>query len=264
MPSNGSFPVIRVENVSLFREKTSILQNIDWEVKKRQHWVLLGKNGSGKTMLLRTITGYQWPTTGKIFILGSQFGHVNIRELRKEIGWVSSDLQQQMQQQFSASEVVLSGYFASIGLYDKPTKTIEQKAERVMDFMECSHLAKRSFPLLSFGQQKRVLIARSLIHNPKLLILDEPCTGLDLESREHFLTFVEKIGRHKKGPTIIMVTHHIEEIVPSISHALCLKNGKVEAKGEKKKILTEEILQTLLDINLRVVKHGERFQAITE
>lgn len=254
--------MVRLSSVSLTRDGKAILRDISWEIKQGEHWALIGANGSGKTKLLKIITGYEWPTSGVVEVLGKKFGEVDLRELRKEIGWVSSDLQQRLQQNFTAEEVVLSGYFASIGLYDKSPKllrSLKEKAKSLMNFMEIAHLADRMFPLLSFGEQKRVMIARALISDPKLLILDEPATGLDLKAREEFLPFIDQLGKKKDGPTIIMTTHHIEEIMPVISHVVALKKGKVVKQGRKEEILTEENINEIFNIKLSLHHQNGRF-----
>lgn len=261
--------ITRVDNVTLRRNGKTILSNIDWNINNREHWVIFGQNGSGKTMLLKLLMGYEWPSEGTISVLGNQFGEIDLRELRKTIGFVSSALQQEMQQQISVFEVVLSGYFASIGLYEKPPVKVRKKAQELMKFLEINTLAKQLFPLLSYGEQKRVLIARSLMHDPQLLILDEPCSGLDIRSREHFLSFIERLGNKKTGPvspgasrggpTIIFVTHHIEEITPCFTHILCLKNGKVVQSGRKEDILTPKIIGKTLDMNIDIQKHDNRY-----
>lgn len=259
MSRADSGQIIQVRGVSLFREKQPILQNINWNVNKNEHWVVFGRNGSGKTMLLKVVTGYVWPTKGTVSVLGKKFGEVNLRELRTLIGWVSSDLQQLMQQQFRAEEVVLSGHFASIGLYDTPSRELRSKAKDLMDTLGISKLKSRAFPLLSFGEQKRVLIARALMHNPKLLILDEPATGLDIKAREQFLEFIENFCNKEGNPTVILVTHHLEEIIPSITHVLALKNGRIATQGEKETVLTAQTIKDVLDVEMDIEKIGNRY-----
>lgn len=251
--------VVHLQNVNFFRDKKPILRDIDWQVQKGEHWAVLGQNGSGKTTLLRIVSGYLWPSEGKVEVLSKKFGEVDLRELRREIGWVSSDLQQQMQQNFSAKDIVISGHYASIGLYEKPKTAIVEKAKQLMDFIDCKDVADRLFPLLSFGEQKRVLIARALMHDPALLILDEPCAGLDLKARESFLQFVEKLGKKPGGPTLILVTHHIEEIVQSINQVICLRDGKIFAIGKKNEIINSETMSKVLEVDLEIKKHNNRF-----
>ncbi len=215
-------------------------------------------------MLLKIVSGYQWPTRGTVEVLGKRFGEVDIRELRKSIGWVSSDLQQEMQRDFTVEEVVLSGYFATIGLYDKsPTllKSLKEKAKKLLEFMGMGGHSRQLFPTLSFGEQKRVLIARALMHDPKLLILDEPCTGLDIKAREEFLPFIEELGKKKDGPTIIFVTHHIEEIMPVFNNILALNGGKIIRQGRKEEILREDVMREVFNLPLQLFTNDGRYWA---
>lgn len=253
--------ILKLNNVWLSRSKRQILKDINWEVKKGEHWTILGANGSGKTVLLKMLSGYLWPSKGEIFVLGEKFGSVDISTLRQLIGWVSFDLQQKMKQELSAFEVVLSGYFASIGLYKKADYKIIKRVERLIKFIGLDKTKNNLFSILSYGEQKRVLIARSLISNPKLLLLDEPFIGLDLKAREIFLAFLEKLAKRNNGPTIILVTHHLEEIVPSISHILTLKKGEIKKTGKKEEILKEDLVKDILDVDLKIKKIGRRYSA---
>lgn len=250
--------VLQLNNVSLTKDKNLILKDLNWEVKKGEHWVILGSNGSGKTMMLKMLSGYLWPSRGEIFVLGKKFGEIDLPTLRQTIGWVSFDLQQKMLD-FKAVDVVISGYFASIGLYQKPTEDILKRADSFLKLMGLTKHKNRLFPTLSYGEQKKVLIARSLMSKPKLLLLDEPYSGLDLKVREDFLQFLEKIAKTKNGPTIILVTHHLEEVLPSISHVLALKKGEIIKMGEKKDILTGELVEDVLGVKMNVIRKGERY-----
>ncbi|MBI2597217.1 ABC transporter ATP-binding protein [Candidatus Daviesbacteria bacterium] len=234
--------MIKLTGVSLARNKRVILEDLNWEVKKGEHWAVLGGNGAGKTMLLKMLSGYLWPSKGEIFVLGKKFGEVDLSALRQTIGWVSFDLQKVVGE-VSACEVVLSGYFASIGLYKKPTEQILKRADKLLKFVGLKEHKDNLFSHLSYGEQKKILIARSLISKPKLLLLDEPCSGLDMKAREEFLLFVDKVAKQKNGPTIILVTHHLEEIIPGMTHVLALKQGQIVGKGEKREILTEALIK---------------------
>lgn len=236
--------ILQFKNISLLKNKQHILKNINWEVKKGEHWVILGANGSGKTMMLKMLSGYIWPSEGEIFVLGKKFGEVDLSTLRQTIGWVSFDLQTKMPE-ITTFEVVLSGYFASIGLYQKPTDAVSKKAKGLIRFVGLKEHKDNLFSLLSYGEQKKVLIARSLMNKPKLLLLDEPCSGLDMRARKKFLGFIEKIAKMKSGPTIIFVTHHIEEIVPGIKNVLALKKGKIIKMGKKEEILTAQFMKDI-------------------
>lgn len=238
--------VLELKNVSLIKKQKHILRNLNWQVIQNEHWVILGSNGSGKTMMLKMLAGYLFPSRGEIICLGEKFGATDINELRKMIGWVSFDLQNKMQDT-TAFEVVLSGFYASIGLYKKPGEEVLKKAQKLIKFIGCEKVKNNLFPTLSYGEQKKILIARSLIGKPKLLLLDEPCSGLDLKARKEFLFFIDRIAKKSNDPAIIFVTHHIEEIVPSITHILALKKGQIIAKGKKKDILKKNLTKKLYE-----------------
>ncbi|WP_199880565.1 ABC transporter ATP-binding protein [Bacillus massiliglaciei] len=236
--------IIQLAEIGWKRKGKMILDGVSWEVKKGEHWALLGLNGSGKTSLLKMVTGYQWPNAGKVSVLGHEFGKVNIPELRKSIGWVSTSLDQDYQDRAhdTALQAVLSGKFASIGLYEEITEEDVKKASDLLRQFKIEYLSSQFLHTLSQGERRKVMIARALMASPKLLILDEPCNGLDIYSKEELLGMIEQLAAEPAGPTIIYVTHHIEEIVPSISHALLIKGGKAVAGGEKRETLTEELL----------------------
>jgi len=236
--------LITLENVSLIRNKKVILQNVSWSVQKGEHWCLLGLNGSGKTTLLNVINGYLWPTEGQVHVLGNEFGQTNLPELRKEIGWVSTSIQQQIGENETVLKVILSGKFASIGLYEKVTSEDLQRADMLMEWLNCAKLKNEVYGIISQGERQRVLIARALMAEPKLLILDEPCTGLDLLAREHLLQFIKKVASEPDGPTLIYVTHHVEEILPCFSKVLLMRDGAVFASGHTNELLTEENLSS--------------------
>ena len=236
--------LIQVNNVTLRRNNKTILKNVSWSVRKGEHWSILGLNGSGKTTLLNVINGYLWPSQGKVQVLGHTFGKTNLPELRKEIGWVSSSIQQQFRSYDTVLRIILSGKFASIGLYDQVEEEDIEQAIQLMKLLNCEPLRDCAYEFLSQGERQRVLIARALMSSPKLLILDEPCTGLDLIAREHLLQFIEKVANEPSGPTLIYVTHHVEEILPCFTHTLLMREGEVFAEGERDQVLTETALST--------------------
>jgi iron complex transport system ATP-binding protein len=236
--------VICLNSISWKRNGKEILHNVSWEVEKGQHWAVLGLNGSGKTTLLKMITGYEWPNGGQVSVLGNLYGKTNIPELRRSIGWVSTSLDDKFQFRPSDTslEIVLSGKFASIGLYEDITQKDLDKAIELMERFNIRHVENQTLTCLSQGEKRKAMIARALMASPKLLILDEPCNGLDIYSKEELLSSIEKMMAQPDGPTVLYVTHHIEEIVPSISHALLLKEGKVMAQGSKRTTVTEPLL----------------------
>ncbi|MFC3885714.1 ABC transporter ATP-binding protein [Bacillus songklensis] len=239
--------VIDLQQVSWKRGEAALLDNVNWQVKKGEHWVLLGLNGSGKTTLLNLINGYIWPTTGTVQVLGKRFGSTNLPELRKSIGWVSSSLQEKLYGNDLAQEVIISGKHASIGLYEHVTEEDLNRALSLLNILGCSHLVNRTYETCSQGEKQKLLIARALMADPDILILDEPCNGLDLFARERLLQSVNELAVMENGPTLIYVTHHIEEILPVFQHALLLRSGEVFMKGNTKEVLGKENLSAFFE-----------------
>lgn len=250
--------VIHMENVSWICDGRHILRNINWEVNPGEHWAIIGLNGSGKTTLLNMINGYLWPSTGQISVLGRRFGDCDVRELRKSIGLVSSSLQEKLYTTETVEEIILSGRFATIGLYDRPDRKNIKQARSIMEQLGCASLSKQLYGTLSQGEKQRVLIARALMSFPEILILDEPCTALDIFAREQLLSNLEHIDRMDSKPTLIYVSHHIEEIVPIISHALLLRHGKIHSSGKTGDVLTRSNLSDFFGKPVDIAWHNKR------
>ncbi len=248
-------PMLEISGLRIQRGRTTILDDISWRVERGQHWVILGANGSGKTSLLSALTGYLMPTAGEISVLGEHYGQSDWRELRKHIGLVSSSVRQMMHDEEPALESVISGKYAMIDFWGKASQGDRVEAKRILRLIECTHIAERQWLVLSQGERQRVLIGRALMARPRLLILDEPCAGLDPAAREHFLQFLQRIGRSKSAPTLVLVTHHVEEIMPVFSHVLMLKDGRVLALGTKAAALNGRNLSNAF---------GERMKLRTE
>jgi len=245
--------VLEVRNLEVRRGKTMILNRVSWRIEPGQHWVILGANGSGKTSLLSALTGYLTPSGGKITVLGRRYGETDWRELRKRIGLVSSAVRQMMSGSEPALQTIVSGKYAMIDFWGRVTESDRVRALRILKQIECECLAERSWVFLSQGERQRVVIGRALMANPRVLFLDEPCAGLDPVAREHFLQFLDRLGRRKKAPTLTLVTHHVEEIMPVFSHALLLKAGTVLANGRKQNVLRSGLLTDAFEssVNLR-------------
>jgi len=244
--------VIELENVGWKRERKTILEGIDWTVGKGEHWALLGLNGSGKTTILNIVTGYIWPSTGRVSVLGHEFGSVDLRELRKKIGWVSSSLQEKLYATDRTQYVVISGKFASIGLYENPTEEDFEKAKELMDRFGCGHLYDRAYQSCSQGEKQKLLIARALMADPELLILDEATNGLDFLSRESLLESISELAVSPNAPTLLFVTHHIEEILPVFGRSLLIRRGGIFARGASREIVTTETLSSFFETEVRV------------
>lgn len=250
--------VIEVSGVSWERQQKLVLNNVNWTVRRGEHWALLGLNGSGKTTLLSMICGYIWPMKGHISVLGHRYGTVDLRELRKRIGWVSSAFQERIHPRELGQYLVISGRHASIGLFEEPTPADRDKALHLMQLLGCGHLVDREYQTCSHGEKQKLLIARALMAAPELLILDEPCTGLDFVSRQSLLRSIARLVREPNAPTVVYVTHHVEEIIPELTHTLMLRDGAVFASGTTRTVLTEERLSELYETPVQVRWQHER------
>ncbi|EHL72372.1 MULTISPECIES: ABC transporter ATP-binding protein [Bacillus] len=251
--------LVSLKNVSWQRGNRTILDSINWEISSGEQWAVLGLNGSGKTSLLNIVCGYQYPTKGEVVVLGERFGETNIPELRKKIGIVSHSLSRfdNVLKNESVEEIVLSGKFASIGLYEQVSHEDLDQADAFMEQFRIGYLKGSAYQSLSQGEKMRVLIARAFMANPEILILDEPCSGLDIRAREELLNAVQETIIEKKLH-LFYVTHHIEEIIPTISHVLVLENGRVIAAGAKEDVLTDDVLSEAFSIPVRVHWEDER------
>jgi len=234
--------VIRLHNVTYRRGDRRILSDVCWTVKAGEHWAILGANGAGKTTLLKVITGYEWVTDGAVEVLGQVFGQCHIPQLRKAIGWVSSTLEHQVPGRDRAVDIVASGLDASLGLYREPGPEEYARSHEALAAVGSAEIAEQRYELLSQGERQRVLIARALVSRPALLILDEPCAGLDPAARAAFLGDLGRLAARPDSPSTVLVTHHIEEIGGWIGHVLVLRAGRVLAAGPKPEVLRGEIL----------------------
>jgi iron complex transport system ATP-binding protein len=252
-------PVLEISNLRIERGGTVILNDVNWRVQPGEHWAVLGANGSGKTSLLSALTGYLVPTAGEISLLGQHYGESDWRELRKKIGLVSSSLRQMMADDEPALEIVASGKYAMIDFWGRVTRTEKSQALKLLRQVECGHLAGRPWCVLSQGERQRVLIGRAAMAKPRVLILDEPCAGLDLAAREHFLQFIQRLGAQENPPALVLVTHHVEEIMPVFSQVLILKNGRVLAAGATTNVLNSKNLSGAFGSRTRLRRTAGRY-----
>ena len=250
-------PLIELKNVSVIRDGKTILDQVSWVMQQNEHWAVIGKNGAGKSFLLQLLSANFHPTSGIVTVMGEELGKVSVWDLRKQIGLVSNQLHQRYHNYFTVREVVCSGFFASIGIYEPIEDYMFAKADEVLARIGISNLAQRPFGELSHGEQRRTLIARAMVFNPRMLVLDEPCSGLDIPSREEFLSTVQKLG--EEGHNLIFVTHHLEEVIPVINNVLYIKNGKIHAKGDKSAMFSEPLLQEVFDFPIPIVKSDDRY-----
>lgn len=248
-----------MEQLHIVRDGTMILDDVNWRVERGQHWVILGANGSGKTSLLSALTGYLMPTAGIVSLLGNIYGESDWRELRKQVGLVSSTIRQMMAGAEPALETVASGKYAMIDFWGRLSRIDKSKALQLLRQVECEYLADRPWQVLSQGERQRVLIGRALMAKPRVLILDEPCAGLDPAAREHFLQFIQRLGAQKNSPTLVLVTHHVEEIMPAFSNLLLLREGQVLAAGKIMDVLNSRNLSKTFAARTKLQKIGGRF-----
>jgi iron complex transport system ATP-binding protein len=252
-------PVLNIENLRIERGGTVILRDVNWRVQRGEHWVILGANGSGKTSLLSALTGYLMPTSGNISLLGQTYGESDWRELRKQIGLVSSAVRRMMADDEPALATVASGKYAMIDFWGRMPRADRAMALEILRQIECAHLAQRPWRVLSQGERQRVLIGRALMAQPRVLILDEPGTGLDPVAREYFLQFIQRLGTQKNSPTLVLVTHHAAEIMPVFSHLLILKNGRVLTAGKKADVLNSKNLSRAFGARIQLQRTGRRY-----
>lgn len=251
--------ILSVRQLRIVRGHTEILAGVDWRVSRGEHWVILGANGCGKTSLLKSITGYLSPTSGDVSLLGKTYGEADWRELRLKVGLVTSALQASIPPAETALDTVLSGRYAQLDLWARPSRLEKAQGARLLGFVGAAGLAKREWVYLSQGERQRVLIARALMARPRLLILDEPCGGLDPVAREEFLWFIEALAQRRTGPSLVLVTHHAEEIMPAFTHALLLRAGRVFASGEKGRVVTSRALSAAFGARIRVRRARGRY-----
>ena len=253
-------PILEVTGLRVERGRTTILDGVAWSVHRGEHWVILGANGSGKTSLLKTLTGFLTPTAGEIAVLGQRYGDSDWRALQLHIGVVTSMFAAAIPLAETALDTVMSGKYAQLDLLKTTTRADRAEAMRLLRLVDAAPLARREWVHFSQGERQRVLIARALMARPKLLILDEPCAGLDPVAREHFLGFLDRLARRRGAPCLVLVTHHVEEITPAFTHALLLRSGRVVASGPRRALLTSRRLSAAFGHPLRVVREGSRLR----
>jgi iron complex transport system ATP-binding protein len=258
----SSKDIISIKGLSVRQNQVSILDDINWQVKKGEHWVILGANGSGKTTLLNVLNAYMPITQGEVEVCGKQFGKFDWRELRKTIGLVSGSIGKNIYGREIPLEIVVSGRYALINYWHEVSEEDREHAYAILERVECEHIANREWRFLSEGECKRILIARALMAESRLLILDEPCAGLDPVARERFLEFINALAERDDSPSIVLVTHHVEEIMPVFSHVLILKNGDVISSGPKEKTLSSSTLSRAFDANISLKKNGLRYSMV--
>ena len=254
--------VLAFAGVGVRRGQTDLLVDVDWEVEEGQRWVVLGPNGAGKTTLLQLAAGRMHPTSGVAGVLGEVLGAVDVFELRPRIGLSSSALAAAIPPQESVRDVVVTASWGVTGRWREEYHELDHgRADELLRALGASHLADRTFGTLSEGERKRVQIARALMTDPELMLLDEPAAGLDLGAREDLVARLGAIAADLAAPALVMVTHHVEEIPPHFTDILLMREGRVVAQGPIEITLTAENLSRTFGLDLVLEKHGERWSA---
>jgi iron complex transport system ATP-binding protein len=250
--------LISCESVGYRQRGVVILADVDWRIESGQHWAVLGPNGSGKTTLLRIACGYLWPTRGRVLRLGEEL--IDLGELRRSIGWISGNLAAEIPPEDAGLETVVTGRFAQIGLKrfpnygPQPPDFVDAAAE--LELIGCSALATKRFGILSQGERQQVLVARARMAKPLLMVLDEPCAGMDPGVRERFLAWLHERILARETPTVVLVTHHVEEIVAGINNTLILRDGRIYAAGATAGVVTRETIEAVYQTRLARIERS--------
>jgi iron complex transport system ATP-binding protein len=254
--------VLQFSDVSVVRDGNPIVNSVDWVVDASERWVVLGPNGAGKTTMLQLAAAQMHPTSGRVQVLDDTLGKADVFELRPRIGFASSALARRVPGDERVIDVVLTAAYSVTGRWNESYDEIDTKrAQRVLDEWKLGHLSGRRFGDLSDGEQKRVQIARAVMTDPELLLLDEPAASLDLGAREELLGLLGGFARNTSSPAMVMVTHHVEEIPLGFGHALILANGAVKASGRIEEVITSEILSDAFGLPLAVTSQDGRYAA---
>lgn len=257
--------VLDFNSVSFVRDGNSILNNVNWSVRSDERWVILGPNGAGKTTLLKLATGTEFATTGTVSVLGEQLGTVDVFELRSRIGFASSASANRIPFDELVRDVVLTAAHSIEGRWNERYEEIDiRQAIRVLAEWNLEHLATHRFGTLSDGERKRAMIARAVMTDPELLLLDEPGASLDLGAREQLIQLLSGYALSPSSPAMMMVTHHVEEIPSGFTHLLLMRDGEVFAAGEMGQTLTAHNLEQVFGMRFELTRLGDRYTAFAK
>lgn len=254
--------VVQFQNVSVVRDGKVIVDDVTWTVGDDERWVIIGPNGAGKTTLLMLAAAHEHPTDGVVTILGEQLGEGDVFGLRPRLGFASTAMARQIPPTETVVNVVMTAAWAVTGRWNEQYESVdEERARRVLSEWKLDRLADRRFGTLSDGEQKRTMIARAVMTDPEILLLDEPAASLDLGSREELVRLLGDFANSPTAPVMIMVTHHLEEIPPGFTHALVLTDGHVHAAGPISATLDSQTLSSAFGIPITVSRFAGRFAA---
>lgn len=254
--------VVRLRGVGIRRGGSMLLRDVAWTVHADERWVVIGPNGAGKTTLLQVAATQLFPSEGSAEILGERLGSTDVFELRTRIGLASAALADKVPASEKVIDLVLTASYAIVGRWKEEYDSADvTRAVELLDALGCAHLIRRRFATLSEGERKRVQIARSLMPDPELLLLDEPAAGLDLGGREDLVRRIAHLAGDRAAPTMVMVTHHVEEVPQGFTHAMLLRRGAVLAAGPVQEVFTEELLSKCFAVPLVVERRQTRWTA---
>jgi iron complex transport system ATP-binding protein len=255
-------PALRCSHVSLDIDGARILDDVTWDIGSGEHWVLLGPNGAGKTTLLRIAALYLHPTSGTVDVLGQRLGRCDVRTLRERIAFSSPALAARLEPSMTAAQVVMTARYAALApWWHRYTDDDYERAITLLERFRCASIAEHKLPTLSAGERQRVLLARTLMNDPGIVLFDEPTAGLDVGGREELVQDLTNWARDPTSPPLVLVTHHLEEIPPDFTHALVMKGGQVQASGALEATVTSETLSAAFSLPLNVETREGRFTA---
>lgn len=254
--------VLRLRGVGVRRDRSMLLRDVDWTAHEDERWVVIGPNGAGKTTLLQVAAAQLFPTTGSVDVLGERLGEVDVFELRARIGLASAVVADRVPPAEKVIDLVLTASYGVLGRWKEDYESSDvTRAVELLDALGCAHLIRRRFATLSEGERKRVQIARALMPDPELLLLDEPAAGLDLGGREDLLRRLAVLARDPAAPMMVLVTHHVEEVPDGFTHAILLCRGGVVAAGELDEVFTDRNLSRCFGVPLFVERRQTRWSA---
>ncbi|MEU7909793.1 ABC transporter ATP-binding protein [Microbispora bryophytorum] len=250
--------VLQLQDVTVRKDGSALLRGIDWSVREDERWVVIGPNGAGKTTLLQVAASLLFPSEGSVEILGERLGQTDVFDLRPRIGLASAALSERIPPDEKVIDLVLTASYAILGRWTEEYDSHDvTRAVELIDQLGCAHLIRRRFGTLSEGERKRVQIARALMPDPELLLLDEPAAGLDVAGREDLVRRLGALARDPKSPTMVLVTHHVEEIPAGFTHVLLLRHGSVVDQGPIDSVMTPENLAATFGVPLHLDRGQE-------
>ena len=254
--------VLDLIGVTVVRDGAALLEDVTWTVREGERWVVLGPNGAGKTTLLQIAGARMHPTRGSVDVLGDRLGEVDVFELRPRIGLSSAAFAETLPAGERVEDVVLTAAYAIAGRWREQYDDLDhRRSGDLLAAFGVDHLAERTFGTLSEGERKRVQLARSLMTDPEIVLLDEPAAGLDLGGRETLVRDLAELAMDRRSPVLVLVTHHVEEIPPGFTHGLLLRRGRIVAAGPITDILNDDTLSATFDLPLAVTHSGNRWSA---